>query len=42
VVEGKYVEPNIWFVFIFTVDAVDSCDVFPDNMGMGMVIVDVC
>jgi len=34
------VEPHILFVFIFTVEAVDSYDVFPQNVGM--VSVDVC
>ena len=33
-------DPDILFVFIFTVEAVDSFDVFPDNVGM--VSVDVC
>ena len=33
-------EPDIFFVFIFTVEAFDSYDVFPDNMGM--VSLDVC
>lgn len=32
-------EPDILFVFIFTVETVDCYDVFPDNVGM--VIVDV-
>jgi hypothetical protein len=34
------VEPDILFVFIFTVEAVDPYDVFPDNVGI--VSVDVC
>ena len=33
-------EPDILFVFIFTVEAADSFDVFPDNIRI--VSLDVC